>query len=185
MMIDIGAKPVVDRKAVASGFLRLRPATIRAIREGKVPKGDPLHTAETAALVAAKETPRLLPHCHPIPLTFIEPNVTLEHGGVRARVTVKAQWRTGVEMEALTATTIALLTVWDMVKALEKDERGQYPDATISDVRVEHKEKSVAKSARSSSPAGPQNGAGPGVVPRRSAASQRPSARARERGGRA
>lgn len=140
-MVDVGGKPEVDREAEATGFLRLLPATVTALRAGKAPKGDPLPVAQAAALLAAKRTPELLPHCHPIPLASVDARVVVEDAGVRATCVVRARWKTGVEMEALTAVTVALLTVWDMVKSIEKDTRGQYPATRIEDVRVLRKEK--------------------------------------------
>lgn len=140
-IVDVSAKPNVARRAIAEGTLRLRPATVSAIRDGSVPKGDVLEVARAAAVMAVKETPRILPYCHPIPLDAVDVAFSLADGAVRARVTIKTQYRTGVEMEALTGTTVALLTAWDLVKPLEKDEAGQYPEARITDVRVVEKVK--------------------------------------------
>ncbi len=139
-MVDISSKKVVYREAVAYGRIRLRPSTIAAIKEGRVEKGSPLTVAAIAGILATKQTPILIPMCHPIEITkidvdcFIEDN---EHVACRARV--KAVARTGVEMEALTAVSIALLNVWDMVKKLEKDESGLYPYTRIEEIRVESK----------------------------------------------
>ncbi|MEM2601200.1 MAG: cyclic pyranopterin monophosphate synthase MoaC, partial [Candidatus Hadarchaeales archaeon] len=111
------------------------------IVERRVEKGDPLAAAEFAALLAAKKTSELLPHCHPLPLTHIEARVVPFEKGVKASVEVRAVARTGVEMEALVGVTAALLTVWDMVKGLEKDEKGQYPTTRIKEIRVTEKVK--------------------------------------------
>jgi len=138
---DISAKPVVLREAVAEGFLRLQPATLAALRAGKMPKGDPFPVARVAGILAAKKTPDTIPLCHPIPLSAIDVDLTAEERGVRVRATVKAEWRTGVEMEALCAVSAALLTVWDMAKALEKDASGNYPDTAIEAIRVLRKSK--------------------------------------------
>lgn len=140
-MVDVGAKPIVARRAVAEGLLRLKPATVRAIRSKNVPKGDVLEVARTAALLAAKNTPQILPLTHPIPLDGMDVEFSLVGPRVRARVTVRAHYRTGVEMEALTAAAVALLTIWDMVKPLEKDARGQYPTTRLDALRVLRKEK--------------------------------------------
>jgi len=140
-IVGVAEKPEVARRAVARGRLRLRPATIAAIEAGRVEKGNVLAAAEVAALQAAKRTPDLLPYCHPIPITGVEARFVLAPAHVEATVTVDAVYRTGVEMEALTAVAVGLLAVWDMVKPLEKDATGQYPDACIEDVRVLSKQK--------------------------------------------
>jgi len=140
-MIDISGKEIVHREAEASGVIRLRKTTVDAIRERRVKKGDPLQAAEIACVLAVKRTPELIPLCHQIPITSV--NVEFEMGGdsIAARCQVSADYKTGVEMEALTGVTVALLTIWDMVKYLEKDERGQYPSTVITDVKVEEKRK--------------------------------------------
>jgi cyclic pyranopterin phosphate synthase len=143
----IHGKPVVYRRAVAIGELRVAPATLRAIRSGKVEKGDPLRVAEVAGLVALKRTPELIPHCHPVPVSGSSVELAVVGARVRARVEVEALYRTGVEMEALVGVTVALLTVWDMVKYLEKDARGGYPTTRIEAVRVLAKEKRPLRGA--------------------------------------
>ena len=140
-MADITKKPIVHREAIAEGFLRLKPETLRAIAEGRAPKGDPFGPARIAGIMAAKNTPDLVPLCHPIPLTSVEIDLLREERGVRCRASVIAEWKTGVEMEALAAVTGALLTVWDMTKALEKDGTGNYPDTAIEAIRVLRKTK--------------------------------------------
>ncbi len=135
-MVDISAKPAVARVATATGFLRLKPATLRAIRTGKVAKGDVLAVARTAAVSAVKRTWEILPLCHPIPLTGVETELEIAKGGVRATCTVRATYKTGVEMEALVGVATALLTAWDMVKPLEKDGTGNYPGTRIEGIRV-------------------------------------------------
>ena len=134
-------KPIVYRRAVASGELRLSSRGREAIRKGTVLKGDPIRAAELAGILALKRTSELLPHCHPIPITGSEVVVVPSRAGVRAEVTVEALWRTGVEMEALVGASIALLTVWDMVKYLEKDSRGAYPSTRLVGLRVVSKVK--------------------------------------------
>ena len=140
-MADITAKPIVRREAVAEGFLRLRPETLRAMDARALPKGDAFAPARIAGIMAAKSTPQIVPLCHPIPLTSVEVELVREERGVRCRATVVAEWKTGVEMEALAAVAGALLTVWDMTKALEKDATGNYPDTAIEAVRVLRKTK--------------------------------------------
>ena len=143
-MVEIGHKPMVSRTAAASGHLRLQPATLQAIATGTIPKGDVIATAQVAATLAVKNTPQLIPLCHPIPLTGTSAQVELVADGVVVRVQVSAHYRTGVEMEALVGVAAALLTVWDMVKSLEKDASGNYPATVITGVRVEHKHKGSA-----------------------------------------
>ncbi len=140
-MVDVGGKPIVRREATAEGFLRLLPGTLDALRLGTAPKGDPFPVARVAGVLAAKNTPQIIPFCHPLALTGVDVDLMREAGGVRCRVTVRSDGKTGVEMEALAAVTAALLTVWDMTKMLEKDERGQYPGTTIEGVRVLNKVK--------------------------------------------
>jgi cyclic pyranopterin phosphate synthase len=139
--VDISAKPEVPRMAVASGFIRLKPETLRKIGAGEVPKGDVLSVAQTTAILAVKRTPELIPLAHPIPITGIDVKFEMERHGIRATVEVRSTGKTGVEMEALVGTASALLTVWDMVKGLEKDESGQYPKTLIEDIRVLRKVK--------------------------------------------
>jgi len=140
-MVDVGHKPAVARIAVASGRLHLQPSTRQAILSGTVPKGDVRATAAVAATMAVKNTPQLIPLCHPIPISGTDVELHADDVGVLVRVTVKATYRTGVEMEALAGVCAGLLTVWDMVKPLEKAADGTYPHCAISDVHVERKDK--------------------------------------------
>jgi cyclic pyranopterin phosphate synthase len=121
-MVDVSPKPETIREAVASAILRMRPSTLRAVRRGNAPKGDVFGVARTAGILAAKRTSDLIPLCHPLRLTRVE--VSFQERPRRGEVTVLARVRTidktGVEMEALTAAGVAALTVYDMVKALEK-----------------------------------------------------------------
>jgi len=121
-MVDVSPKPEAVREAVARAILRMRPATLRAIKSGNAPKGDVFGVARTAGILAAKRTPELIPLCHPLRLTRVE--VSFQTHARRGEVAVQARVRTvdktGVEMEALTAAGIAALTVYDMVKALER-----------------------------------------------------------------
>ena len=135
-MVGIGHKSDVLRIAIAEGKLLLKSETVKRIREGRVEKGDPLLSAQLAGILAAKKTPELIPLCHPIPITKVDIEPRLEEDGVRITARVEAIAKTGVEMEALTAVSVALLTVWDMVKQYEKDEAGQYPHTRITGIRV-------------------------------------------------
>src|SRR5437899_11886986 len=147
-MVDIGGKPDVRRRAVASATVRLKASTIRAVRAGRVEKGDPLAAAEVAALHAMKTVWQVLPHTHPVPITFAGGTFDVRADRIVATTTVEATYKTGVEIEALYGATVALLTVWDMVKALEKDTKGQYPDTRIEVVRVIAKEKKAVREKR-------------------------------------
>jgi len=140
-MVDITDKLPVFRKATACGAIRLKTATIDAIRSGKVKKGDALATARLAAILAVKDTPRLIPMCHPILITGLDVNFEIAENRIHASVTVTSEGKTGVEMEALTGVSAALLNVWDMVKYLEKDKTGNYPDTAIEEIRVVEKRK--------------------------------------------
>jgi cyclic pyranopterin phosphate synthase len=144
-MVDVTEKPVVQRKAEASGRIYLSAGTMEAIREGKIKKGNPFPVAEVAAMNAAKQTHLLIPHCHQIPLDTVRVSFQMTPAFVEAVCFVSAVAKTGVEMEALVGVTMALNTLWDMVKYLEKDHGGQYPATKISDVVVLKKEKSTAR----------------------------------------
>ena len=138
-MVEVGHKDVVYRKAVAKGRIRLKPETIKLIKEGKTKKGNVIATAQIAGILAVKKTPELIPLCHPIPLTGVDISFEFGEDYIEATCEVRATYKTGVEMEALTGVTVALLTIWDMVKAVEKDENGQYPFTRIEDVHVVEK----------------------------------------------
>lgn len=134
-MVDVGGKVESERVAVAAGRLHMAPATLAALREGRTPKGDPLQVAQIAGIQAAKRTADLIPLCHPLALTQVDVTFELDEAlpGVHAQAVVRVRGRTGVEMEALTAVSVALLTVYDMLKAVD---RGMRLDA----VRVLRKE---------------------------------------------
>lgn len=140
-MVDVSEKDVSHRASTAEGVIWLKPETIQAIREGKIKKGDPLEVATVAGILAAKKTHELIPHCHQIPITSVTLSFQMESDHVKTSCMVTADYKTGVEMDALTGVTVALLTIWDMVKYLEKDKGGQYPVTRISDVRVVRKTK--------------------------------------------
>jgi cyclic pyranopterin phosphate synthase len=141
-MIDVSGKPQILREATASGTIHLKPETIKHIKEGKTVKGDPLHTAKIAAILAAKKTSELIPLCHPLPLTSVDvyPKI-LNETTIEVSATVKTHAQTGVEMESLSAVSMALLTIWDMTKQYEKDTDGQYPSTAIQNIRVIRKYK--------------------------------------------
>ncbi len=143
-MVDVSAKPEVTREASASGKIKLKPETITLIRTGKIAKGDPLYAAKIAGILAAKKCSELVPLCHPLPLTKVEVDAKLADAEtVEVLALVKTRAQTGVEMEALTAVSVALLTVWDMTKQYEKDAAGQYPSTAITDIHVVKKLKEV------------------------------------------
>ncbi len=140
-MIDVSEKPAVRREAEACGAIVLSAGTIDRIKAGNIRKGDPLPVAEIAAMNAAKQTHLLIPHCHQIALDAVNVVFAIEKGQIEARCTVLATARTGVEMEALVGVTMALQTIWDMVKYLEKDDKGGYPDTWIREVKIVRKQK--------------------------------------------
>ncbi|MCQ9206562.1 MAG: cyclic pyranopterin monophosphate synthase MoaC [Omnitrophica bacterium] len=128
-MIDIGLKSITERIAVVEGVIRLKPDTILAIKKKKIIKGNVLEAARLAGILAAKKTPQLIPLCHPIPLEYAGVELSLEKNGIRITTTVKGMTKTGVEMEAFTATAVAALTIYDMCKSIDRG-------ATISGVRL-------------------------------------------------
>ena len=140
-MVDVGDKPDSKRRAVAAGEIRLQPSTIEAIRDDQVGKGDVLATARVGAIQAVKHTWETIPMCHQIPITNVDTDFTLHEDRIDLEVAVETTGKTGCEMEALEGVTTGLNVVWDMVKAVEKDADGQYPDTGIENVRVLEKEK--------------------------------------------
>jgi cyclic pyranopterin phosphate synthase len=133
-MVDVGQKPDSERVAIARGEMHLRPETLRLVAEGGLPKGDVLATAQVAGILAAKRTPDLIPLCHPLLLTKVDVSFRIDEkrSFVEVTATVRCRGKTGVEMEALTAVSVAALTIYDMVKAVEKSAR-------IDNVRLVHK----------------------------------------------
>lgn len=140
-MVDISGKDQVTRIATASGQIKLKPESLQRIKEGEVPKGNVLSVAQTAGIIAVKNTPDTLPLTHPIPITSVDIEFSFKEEAIRTELEVKSRGQTGVEMEALTGVTTALLTVWDMVKSFEKDDSGQYPSTEITDIKVLEKVK--------------------------------------------
>jgi cyclic pyranopterin phosphate synthase len=135
-IVHIGSKPVVERYASATGLLHLQAATVLAIQNKEIKKGDVLEASTIAAIQAVKETPRIIPHCHPIPLEGCTVSWSFEGHALRCTVNVSAHYKTGIEMEALTGVSAGLLCALDMVKSYEKDEKGQYPGTSITDLVV-------------------------------------------------
>jgi cyclic pyranopterin phosphate synthase len=133
---DISSKPVWYREASARGLIRLKPETVKRVKQGKLEKGDALAIAKTMAVLAAKKTPEMLALCHPLRIEKTVVDTKLTRDGIEVTVTVAAHEKTGVEMEALTAVGVALLNLWDVVKAYEKDSNGQYATTSIEGIRV-------------------------------------------------
>ena len=133
-MVDVSAKPVSARRAVASGRISLRKETVDLVRKNEIAKGDVIATARIAGIQAAKQTAHLIPLCHTLPLGEVKIEVDLSDHGAEVRCTARTVAQTGVEMEALTGVVVALLTIYDMCKAVDKEMR-------ISDVQLIKKEK--------------------------------------------
>jgi len=131
-MVDVGAKAVTERRAVARGLLRVSPSTIALVRDGATPKGDVLAAARLAGIMAAKRTSELIPLAHPLPLTHVSVDLALGKDGVEIEATVATTAQTGVEMEALTAVSVAGLTLYDMLKSVERG-------AMLTDIRLVEK----------------------------------------------
>src|SRR5579862_4538774 len=120
-MVDVGAKPVTDREAIARGSISMSREALRIVRAGRIKKGDPLQAARLAGILAAKQTSALIPLCHPLPLTHVAVELTPQRRGYGIEARVRTSAQTGVEMEALTAVAVAALTIYDMVKAVDKE----------------------------------------------------------------
>jgi cyclic pyranopterin phosphate synthase len=131
-MVDVGAKPVTERRAVARGTLRVSAPTLALVRDGKTPKGDVLAAARLAGIMAAKKTSELIPLTHPLPITHASIELSFDDEGIAIEAIVATAAQTGVEMEALTAVTVAGLTLYDMLKAVERGAR-------LTDIRLVEK----------------------------------------------
>ena len=142
-MVDVTEKNDVLRIARAEGYIHLKKETIKAIKDDQVEKGNVLNTAIIAGIMAVKKTSELIPMCHPLQITGVDIDFEVYDDKIKATCEVKYIGKTGVEMEALTGVTVSLLTIWDMVKSLEKDENGQYPRTRIEGIRVIEKRKIV------------------------------------------
>ncbi|HET7325098.1 MAG TPA: cyclic pyranopterin monophosphate synthase MoaC [Halococcus sp.] len=140
-MVDVGAKPDSARRAVARGEIHLRESTVEAIKDDEIGKGNVLATARIGAIQAVKHTWETIPLCHQIPITNVDTDFDLGEDCVTLAVAVETTGKTGCEMEALEGVTTGLNVVWDMTKAAEKDEEGQYPETAIEGVRVVEKRK--------------------------------------------
>jgi len=135
-MVDISSKEEVSRRAKASGEIQLKSETIEAIKTKKIIKGSVLETARIASIMAIKNTSYVIPMCHHIPITGIDVQFDLGHDNIIVTIDVRTIGKTGVEMEALHGVSVALLTIWDMVKSAEKDYTGNYPFTAIKNIRV-------------------------------------------------
>ena len=140
-MVEVGEKPNQKRRAIATGTILLQKETIAMIKNQEIKKGNVLTTAQIAAINAVKNTSNLIPLCHPLNITGIEVDFEIKNTEIITTVSVNSLGQTGVEMEAITGVSVALLTIWDMVKAVEKDDDGQYPNTMISNISVIKKEK--------------------------------------------
>jgi len=141
-MVDIGDKKVTKRTARARGKIHLQKFTIEKIVNEEIKKGNVLTTAQIAAIGAVKSTHHLIPLCHSLKITGVDVDFQVDAEFIEIEVAVKCEGKTGVEMEALSGASVGLLTIWDMVKSVEKDENGQYPSTKISDIVVTEKIKS-------------------------------------------
>ena len=135
-MVDVSAKPLSARTAIATGKIRLPQETVDLISENRITKGDVFATARVAGIQAAKQTPQLIPLCHPLPLSDVKIDIITSNGGAEVKCTARTVAQTGVEMEALTGVSVALLTIYDMCKAVDKEMR-------ISDIRLVEKTKQL------------------------------------------
>ncbi len=143
-MIDIGKKPTIFREATARGIIKLKPNTLKLLKDGKVEKGNVYELAKIAGIMAAKKTSELIPLCHSLQLSTVNVSIDAENNStVKVQATARANAKTGVEMEALAAVSMALLTIWDMTKQYEKDQEGQYPTTSINNIRVLTKVKQI------------------------------------------
>lgn len=128
-MVDVGKKEITEREAIVEGKVLLKPQVILTIKEKKMRKGDVLEAAKLAGILAAKKTPTLIPLCHPIPIEYAEIEFSLGKNEIVIKATIRGEAKTGLEMEALTATAVSALTIYDMCKPLDKD-------ITISDIKL-------------------------------------------------
>jgi len=140
-MVEVSDKPVIKRTAIAKGKIFLKKETIRLIENEEIKKGNVLTTAQIAAISAIKSTHHLIPLCHSLKITGIDVDFRINEEDIEVEISVTSFGKTGVEMEALTGASVGLLTIWDMVKSVEKDDKGQYPSTKISDIVVLKKEK--------------------------------------------
>lgn len=135
-MVEVGSKDEQIRTAVARGKIHLKKETISMIENEEIKKGNVLTTAQIAGIMAVKNTSTMIPLCHQLNITGIEIEFEVKESEIIVKCTTNTKGQTGVEMEAITGVSVCLLTIWDMVKAVEKDENGQYPDTKISEIEV-------------------------------------------------
>jgi len=140
-MVEIGSKKIQKRIAIAKGRIQLSEDTIEKINDNQIEKGNVLTVAQIAGIQGVKKTSELIPLCHNLNITNVEIDFEVKKNEIIVECIVKVDGKTGVEMEAITGVNISLLTIWDMVKSIEKDENGQYPHTRISDIKVIKKEK--------------------------------------------
>lgn len=140
-MVEVGEKSNQIRSAMASGIIKLNKNTITLIKKNNIKKGNVLTTAQIAAITSIKNTSNIIPLCHPLNITGITVDFKIEEETIETIVKVNSMGKTGVEMEAITGVSVALLTIWDMTKSVEKDDDGQYPNTKISDIKVIEKTK--------------------------------------------
>jgi len=140
-MVEVSDKPITKRTAISRGKIYLNKETIELIEKEEIKKGNVLTTAQIAAISAVKSTHHLIPLCHSLKITGVDVSFKLGKEDIEVEVSVTSLGKTGVEMEALTGVSVGLLTIWDMVKSVEKDDQGQYPTTRISDIVVIKKEK--------------------------------------------
>jgi len=140
-IVDISEKAVIKRQATATGLLKLSSKSLNAITNKLIKKGDVIEASTIAAIQAVKDTPRIIPHCHPIPLEACDVSWEITEIGLRCTVEVIAHYKTGIEMEAITGVSAGLLCALDMVKSFEKDDDGQYRNTEISDMKILEKQK--------------------------------------------
>jgi cyclic pyranopterin phosphate synthase len=140
-MVEVGEKPTQKRIAIAKGTIKLQKETIAKIKNNKIEKGNVLTTAQIAAITSIKNTSNIIPLCHPLQITGITVDFDIKNDEINVETKVKTLGQTGVEMEAITGVSVALLTIWDMVKSIEKDNEGQYPNTAITNIHVIKKEK--------------------------------------------
>ncbi|MDP8002690.1 MAG: cyclic pyranopterin monophosphate synthase MoaC [Caldisphaera sp.] len=138
-MVDVTNKPIIYREAIASGEIKLKEETIRKIKNKEIEKGDVEAVSSVAAILAAKDSSKIIPLVHPLPITNVDVNFDYSNNSIKVIVKVKTKAETGVEMDALAGVMAALLTIWDMTKQYEKDEKGLYPNTQIFNVKVENK----------------------------------------------
>ncbi|MDP1551989.1 MAG: cyclic pyranopterin monophosphate synthase MoaC [Methanobacteriaceae archaeon] len=135
-MVEVGNKPAIKRSATASGKIILNKETIDLVEKQTIRKGNVLTTAQIAAISAVKNTANIIPLCHPLSITGISVDFKVINTSIEVKVQVNSDGKTGVEMEAITGASVALLTIWDMVKSVEKDNNGQYPTTRIEEIKV-------------------------------------------------